>query len=397
MPLPGVNINLLNNQLGRVQPTADGVAGLILTGIAVAGKINLLEPKQIFTTEDAKALGLDAQYDTANSLQVWRHISEFYAQAGEGSELWIVLVAETTTMADMADVSGNVAPALLDAADGRIRLLGITRVPDGTYTATYTAGLDDDVITAMGNAHALAQAYADLYAPVRVVVEGRDYQGVLGDLDDLHQQTNNRVQGIIGNTLADTSAAVGFLLGKYAGIAVQRNPGRVKDGDLNIQQAYLSDGNPIGDISAGEQDALHDKGWVFMRKYQGKAGFYFTDDPTAVALSDDYSSFARGRVIDKALVIAYTTYVEELLDDIEINPDTGQMPAAVVKSYQAAIENAININMTANGEISGVQCTIDPTQNVLATDKVAVTLLITPRGYSKHIEVDLGFSNPANS
>jgi hypothetical protein len=402
MALPKVQINIQNGALGIVPGTADGVAGLVMSGVAVATKIALLEPKQIFSTDDAKALGLDAAYDTANSTKVWKHISDFYAQAGEGAELWIMLVVNTTLMADMCDKANDIAKKLLNAASGRIRLLGIHRIPDGAYEPTYDNELDDDVIDAVATLQALAEDFAAAYKPFRGVIEGRDFQGTVADLYDLRGDSANAVSVILANNEATTGAAIGLVLGRLAKIPVQRNIGRVKDGNLGVSKAYLSDGEELVDsttgvvnYSDGELATAHDLGYIVMRKYQGKSGFYFADDPTAAPVSDDYGQIGRGRVIDKALVIAYTTYVDELLDEIEIDPATGQINPAVIKSYQGKIANAINTNMI--NEISGLTVTIDPAQNVLSTSKVKVKLAIVPVGYAKTIEVDLGFSNPALS
>lgn len=397
MALPKVEINVLNNQLGTVAGTDDGVSGLIMSGVAVPGNISLLEAKQIFSTDDAEALGLDAAYDTANSTEVWKHIRDFYREAGQGTELWIMLVVNTTTMEDMADLTGSVAPALLDAASGRIRLLGLTRVPDGAYTPSYTDEIDDDIIAAIANLQLLAEDYAENYQPLRCIIEGRDYQGTTADLLDLRARTDNRVMGVLGSDDDGGGAAVGYALGRAAGNPVQRKIARVKDGPLSgVSAAYLSDGTAIEDLSLSAQGNINDKGWVFLRYYQGKSGYFFNNDHMACAITDDYAYLGRGRVIDKAITITYQTYVDELLDDLEVDPDTGYLAPSVIKEYQGNIENAINTNMTGEDEISGVRAVIDPQQNILSTNELRVTLYITPKGYSEDIVVSLGFENAAN-
>jgi hypothetical protein len=56
--------------------------------------------------------------------------------------------------------------------------------------------------------------------------------------------------------------------------------------------------------------------------------------------------------------------------------------------------------MTANGELSadvtdpkdrGVECFIDPTQNVISTSKVNIKIRIKPFGYARYIDIYLGF------
>lgn len=398
MALPNVTILIGNGALGRVVSTADGVAGLIGSGIATAS-IALAEPKQIFGTDDAKSLGLSDEYDVTNSTDIYRQIKDFYEKTGEGAELWIMLVSPTVTMADICDPAGNFAPALLDAAEGRIRLLGITRNPDPTYVATYVDGMDDDARAAVMKAQSLSESYTSQIMPLRVLVEGRDFQGDIAVLHDLRGGTQNRagvvIQGLDANKKA---AAVGMALGRMASEPVQRNIGRVKSGDLNITSAYLSDGQKV-ETYIKRWGMLHKKGYIFPRKFQGKSGYYYNDDPSCTSITDDYSSLARGRVIDKAFLIAYATYVEEIQDDIEID-EQGFMDPAMAKSYQVKIEEAIRVNMipnTRDPEISGVSATISPRQNLLEADTVEVILDIRPKGYSKNINVRLGFTNPLNA
>jgi hypothetical protein len=149
--------------------------------------------------------------------------------------------------------------------------------------------------------------------------------------------------------------------------------------------------------AAGNIQVIHDKGYITLRTHVGRAGYFFTDDPTTTLATDDYSQLALGRVLDKAIFLAYITYVNDLLDDIEIDPDTGQIETAKAKYLQQLATTAIDSTMTANNEISGVTVEVDPNQDVLATSKICIKLRVIPVGYAREIEVELGFSNPANN
>jgi len=72
--------------------------------------------------------------------------------------------------------------------------------------------------------------------------------------------------------------------------------------------------------------------------------------------------------------------------------DAGKISPAIVAGWKADIENAINQQMTANGEISGTKATIDPDQDILGTNTLSVKLQVLPVGYSKYIEINLGFT-----
>lgn len=387
MGLPKVAITLGNGNLGARIATDDGVAGLVLTGVATAG-LPLGTPKVIFSLSEAEELGILA---TGSNAGAHRHIREFYDLAGEGAELHIMTVADTVTLTQMADLTNAAGAAkLLDAAQGRIRLLGLTRTPAAAYTPVLADGLDKDSLDAISKAEQLAQAYTAQYKPVRVLIEGRELQTAnLATLKDLRTYTANHAGIVAGSTTDDGSASVGLVLGRAASIPVQRNIGRVKDGALPILAAYVNT-EKAEDLSSG--DMLHDKGYIFLRTFAGRSGYYLNDDPMCAPVTDDYSQLALGRVIDKAIMVSYQTYVEELNDEITID-ENGRISIPVVKYLQSKIESAVNLAMA--DEISSFSAYIDAAQNVLSTGKLTVKASIVPMGYTKTIEVLLGFTNPA--
>ncbi|MBL7779933.1 MAG: DUF2586 family protein [Saprospiraceae bacterium] len=395
MPLPGVNVLLQNGGLGLAPQSDDAVVGIVFNGVA-ATSLALGTSFQGFGLDDFEALGIDAAYDTTNTVKVWRTIKEFYDAAGDGAELWIMLVSQATTVEAILTKTNTHAKKLLDDAGGRIRILGVGRNPAGGYSpSTSTHQIDADIVNALTTGQALADDMQAAFKPVRIVVEGYAYTGTSSSLVNLKALTKPNMAVLIGNSESGARSAIGILLGRLAAVPVQRNPGRVKDGSLPITAAYL--GTATLESNQGASTAIHDKGFITLRTYPGKAGYYFTDDPTAVAATNDYSSLARGRIIDKAIRIAYTTYVEEILDEVLIDPDTGYIATVKAKQYQALIENAIGTAMVGESEIVSVEAYVDPLQNVLSTNKICIDIRIVPYGYAKQIEVRLGFTNPALS
>ncbi|MBC9915020.1 DUF2586 family protein [Chitinophaga varians] len=387
MGLPKVEVKLGNGNLGRSVATADGVAGLVLTGVAATG-LPLGTPKVIFSLNDAENLGITSAGTNASA---YRHIKEFYDLAGEGAELYIMLVADTVTLTQMADLAdANSAKKLLDAAQGRIRLLGLTRKPAAGYTPVLTDGIDKDVLDATTKAQQLALAFAAQYKPVRILIEGRavDTENI-AQLKDLRTLSANHVGIVIGSTVNDASASVGLALGRAAVIPVQRNLGRVKDGALPVLEAFVNT-KKVEDFTAADQ--VHDKGYIFLRAFVGRSGYYFNDDATCAPATDDYSQLALGRVIDKVTLLCYQTYLEELNDEIKVDAQ-GRISVPVIKYLQGKIENAVNTAMAE--EISSFSAYINADQNVISTGKITIAASVVPVGYTKQIEVLLGFENPA--
>lgn len=390
MGLPNVNITIANGQLGRVAAVDDSVAGLILSGTATED-LALSNPVQLFSFDKLSDYGITE----ANNPLAYKEVKAFYDQAGEGSELWLMLISDAVLFADMCDETENYAKKMLDTAQGRIRLLGANRIPAAGYEPTIVENLDSDVVTALTNLETMAGHYGLAYKPFRALLPGLGFtKASVATLKDLKQSNKNHVAIVLGcDSDEDWKAAIGLTLGRLAKIPVQRSIARVKDGDVGIDAAYFPDGTPVEELESN-WDSIHNKGYIFFRRIYGKSGYFFTDDPTATADTDDYCFIARGRVIDKALVIAYKTFIEELNDEIPVDEVTGKVSPALVASWETNIEQALGINMTAKKEIVKAQCAIDPNQDVLSTDKIYAKIRITPVGYAKAIEVTLGLSNP---
>lgn len=396
--LPGVNIVVENGNLGRTPTTADGVAGLIVVG-AAKPNLPLYTPKQIFSLKEAEALGLTQANDTADKVDAYQQIKEFYAEAGNGAELWIMTVAMAKTMAETLDpaTATNSARKLLDAADGKIRLLAIGRYidPTLTYTQTTQGGIDKDVHDALPKAQALSIEYTNEFKPFHTFIDARGWNGVAADLTDLHTYTHSKVSVVLASTVSGKkSAAVGLVLGRAAKLPVQRKIARVKDGALNISEGYLTNGSSIETQQSAIRVA-YEKGYITFRKYVGKSGYYFVYDPTATSETDDFLTLTNNRVMNKAITLIYSVYVEEINDEVEISAE-GKLSANQVAYIRQIMNNALNLQMVSEGECSAAEVFVDPAQDIIATDKLTVVVRITPVGYKKSIEVTLGFNNPAN-
>jgi len=178
------------------------------------------------------------------------------------------------------------------------------------------------------------------------------------------------------------------LIGRLASTPVQRHPGRVKDGSMPIVDAMIGDKKI--DIALDRVADVVDKGYVCLTTIIGKSGYYFDNADTATTPSSDYSSIMNRRVIDKAVRIAYQVYVEELKDELPVETD-GTLAPSVVKHFQGLIDNAIGLQMTANGNISNAASYVDEKQDVTSTGMLEVNLSLQPLGYAEEIKVNLGF------
>ena len=146
-------------------------------------------------------------------------------------------------------------------------------------------------------------------------------------------------------------------------------------------------------------ETLNNKGYITFRTFTGKSGYFFTDDSLATGYSDDYRSIARRRTIDKAYRIVYDTILEHVNDEIPVT-NTGELTAPMCKAWEQEVISAVYNNMTINGELGvdtsdssdkGVKCYVNPSQKVLATNKIEMSVQVKPYGYAKYIDINLGF------
>ena len=389
-----VNVTEANGQLGGTITTNDRVIGMVLTG-ATEGLYTAGTPILVTSMEDVATAGITGVGNAFAN----RHLQEFYNEAPVGSQLYLMLVPTTLSIANICDgTNANGAKKLLDFAGGKIKVLicttddkAIAAVP---IVVTVTNGLNALVYTAAANMKIMEATYRAAQKPFRGIVGGSSFNGTASALTDESSGTsNNKCAILIGDTqiwdATNTSACVGILGGRIANNPVMVKISRVKDGPLTPAEIYLGGVNTI-ENSGGAPGVIAGKNYITFITYPTRTGYFFSGDPMCTVSTDDYSFLARCRVIDKAHVIAYDTFLDEVDDNIPTI--AGGLPApGFITWLEQQIINNINTNMTANGEISGVDCFIDPTQVVTNTNTLNVVLKVSPEAYLSDINVALGF------
>jgi hypothetical protein len=260
---------------------------------AVAGTFSLATPYTLRSVDSLTTLGITE----ANNPSLFKIVREFYAEAGTGAELWLMGFPDTVKMSDMLDPTDTTkAKTLLSAANGRISGLIVSRTPDTGYTPVITNGLDADVALAMTNAQLLFEWTAEeQFAPIFTVLEGYAFTGNAIDLADLTTGDHNAVSVFIGDTVAESDAAViGLVGGRLAKNGVSQNIAAVEDGTVATTFAFIKD----LPVEKADIAGIHDKGYITFRTFAGRSGYFFNDDFTATLPTDDYAHLTARRTIN---------------------------------------------------------------------------------------------------
>jgi len=400
-----VNITESNGQLGGIVTIADGVMSMVMTGASESGGYTVDTPILITSLADLATNGITL----ANNPFCYKHVTEFYNEAPVGNQLYLMLVAHTLTVANMCDnTNANGGKKLLNFAQGKIKVFGAisddAAIVAAGGTVTVTAGLNGDVYTAAANAKTMEAAFRALQMPFRAIIGGSSYSGTASALtDESTGTTNNKAAIVVGDTqiwdATNCSACLGLVMGKIAASAVQEKISKVKNGPLSNTAAYLK-GTTV-ETAGGDPATIAGKNFITWRTFPDVSGYFFSGDPMLTVSTDDYSVLARCRVIDKAHVITYKVFAQEVDDNIPtvdgfITVGGNQVAAGLpdpgwAAHMQQTITDQLSKTMVSVGNCDGVSCFINPSQDVRGTGILNVAITIDSEGYLSTIDIALGY------
>ncbi|EAY28729.1 DUF2586 family protein [Microscilla marina] len=412
----------------------DGTSLLVVS--APAAYAALVNENEFVSLKGAEAAGITAANDIAQKALVWEHVKDFFALAS-GTPLHVLLVPQTATGADSTfkDLFDGIAglathygalKTYLQTQGGDIKLVGVAVNPADGVSEADTTSISADLEAAITHAHTFANGEFEEHRPVEIILENRKFTGTATAATDLRAKNAGNVMVVSSrdknrrlalekdvdeNPLIPSAvhyAAVGLALGKAASIQVNQNIGRLtvpplfqtKD-NLPVEEVEFSGAQSLNAFDKASLDMLHNKGYTFIDRYAGYAGFYFVNDNTCEDATKSNSRLSLNRVANKAARITRATFLNFLKATIQVDGNTGQLLASVVERFKDVITRAITEEMLQHPdparlpEISSVEINIDPTQNVLSTKKVVINQSIVPTGSVDVIETIISLDNPS--
>ena len=372
--------------MGRPLPGEDHISGLVFyndnypSGFDVNNEI-----KVVYSLEEAEALGITE--GSANHALEWYQIREFFRVQPKGV-LYVGIFPVPAGAYDFAEVA-----EMQSFAEGKIRQVGVECNEAGVAGATVTT------------LNGVLKAQADVYRPLSGLISF-DISGTadLSALADLRAQTDSLTsvvigadQGAKGKALATSEAravnALGACLGAFAFAKVNESiawPSKFQmSTESELDVVGFGNGDLWKDKTVAELDAIHDKGYIFLKKHEGITGSYFNDSSTCVVATNDFAYQEANRTIDKASRLVYGSLIQDLNGPITVDADSGQLSEDYL-SYLKGQGDAALGQMAQNEEVSGYQTLIDPSQNVLSSGEVIVSIEVVPIGVGREITVKIG-------
>ncbi|MBI1228215.1 MAG: hypothetical protein GC192_23480 [Bacteroidetes bacterium] len=404
-----ISITRKSGQLGRKATNLDGVIGFIGNGVAVASKLTLGVIYKCYSIDDVEALGLDATYDSDNTVLLYHHLQRLY-HWNPSAEVHLMVLAQTATMADMVDIANTSnAKKLSKDSGGRVKMLCVNRNPASGYTPTLATGLDADVIAAITKAQALVEEEASENREISVFLEGRSFNGTAASALDLRTKDAEGVSVVIaadndisgGDALYNGYAAIGDFAGMISKAAVSRTCCEPVE-EFNLldeakgywQNVGLSSNAKLSTFADSSLTTLDDKGFIFADPVPDLTGAWFNDTHTCVLATSDYAFIENNRTINKMIRLARKAILPYVKGRLQVDPDTGYLDPHQKSSLEDMVADSLEV-MKTDGDLSGdVDCYINEQVNLLAGDTLVVEITGVPVAIGRSISLKVGFNNP---
>ena len=162
-------------------------------------------------------------------------------------------------------------------------------------------------------------------------------------------------------------------------------------GDSTVEGGQLVNATLYSALTKFQLDELDDKGYIFMRTYEGREGHvYFNKDRSC---SDgDYCTIARNRAINKSRRLVREALLPYVNSPVKVDPANGNLSSAQITIYNNLITGVLQSVENAE-EISAVgTVTIPANQNILKNKKLIFKYTLIPLGCAESIEVTEGLA-----
>jgi len=394
-----ITFNIAEGGLGRDLPNKDNYSGLLFDDASKPASYGTDTVKKVRTLKDAEDLGLTSALFPVAHYQVSEYfrVAKLLTGLAQG-HLWVGFFDGGV---ESANYDGTQLRNVQNAAEGEIRRVGVFL--KGNY--------DSGFIT---ESQSEAQALADENKPLSVLLNA-DFSGTtLAVLTDLRTLASPRVSVNIGMDKGGTGGALftseGYTVSSVGATLAAKAFGNIHEsigwtGKFNListnelNTIQFGTGESFESQSQVTLDDVFNKGYIFLKKATGVTGTFQEGAPTSTAATSDFAYWQNQEVIDKTIRQVRISVFPLIDSPLYVDADTGQLAESTIQVFKTSALSALdqlardgNISTKADGELPQYSVIIDPNQDVLATNKIVLTISIVPVGWAQEIEINIGFT-----
>lgn len=333
-------------------------------------------------------------------------LSSTYAIPGSG-----VVLAASGTFALNDVYSFNTCGPTFSDANLTLALAGLVDVTQefemihcNNKPATLAAAATTAAVLDTG-CQALLNAYAPCFASVNVPQNGSI------------AQSGGSVVVVSGITQAATATAFAndasvwvspvcynvVIPAPISGLSLLRNYSWV----YMARECQISGATDAADVSLGGQtviavsdlesldEGLSDSGFVTPTTIKRKSGIFVNQATTlSYKNNSDFSYITNRRVMNSAIKISYDVLVNYLNSKQLVDPKTGFIAQQAANTIENAVDTALasTLVQVADRQVVAATCTINRMNDILVSQTLEATIVITPYAYGREIELVIGFA-----
>lgn len=374
-----------SNTAGAITIVAPKRLGAYLNGITplsvtITGTIAGTITSQIGTSVPGVA---------SRMVQYYYQIAEFFRIQPKG-KLWVgfFAVPGTYTFSEVQDMQLN--------SQGEIRQIGVYK--DAVWASADLTALNTICNTLKG-----------LYQPLQAIYAG-NIQAItdITTMFDCSTLSANNVMNLIGqdggglgNFLYNMNGTAGkktiSCLGACLGMTALRKvsesiawvgTSNVSNGS-ELEIPAFGNGQTYASLSNNAIETLYAKNHAFVKKFPTYTGSYFIDSRMCIAITSDYAYMEDNRTMCKVQRNLRTGYMPTLNGPLMFNSN-----GTLADTTIALLESIGNVSldqMIRDGELSAKGVKINPSQNVLATSTIQISIELVKNGVARTIQIPITF------
>jgi hypothetical protein len=127
----------------------------------------------------------------------------------------------------------------------------------------------------------------------------------------------------------------------------------------------------------------------------GQLGVYIMNPNLMAPVGSDFNWLQHGHVIDVASAEMYTYFTKLLSKSVRVSAKTGFILPQDRNRIQAGANAVLANGLVQPGAVSAAFVVVSPSDNILSTATLTVTLSVVPLGYIKAVNLTIQFLNPA--
>jgi hypothetical protein len=189
------------------------------------------------------------------------------------------------------------------------------------------------------------------------------------------------------------SAAFPFAARRH-GAPISEDAGRVRSGALPLIDAI--------DRDEATTPALDAERFVTLRTFVGKRGYYITNGNTMAETGSDFALVQHREVMDATCAVHRAATLPYVNDSLRVNPANVSAPLVAgaiderdARAFESDVGGKLRAAIVAPGYATDVTVTANRSDNILSTRTLRSKVRVLPLGYSKYLESELGYLNPA--